>query len=278
MDTKAGGSMPGSSKSGDVKPWQREILAPDSPAAPGLPAGLVSGVVSHVAIIMDGNGRWANAQGLNRTAGHEAGEYALMDTIAGAVAAGVKYLSVYAFSTENWRRSPAEVKFLMGYSRRVLRARRDELNRWGVRVRWSGREGRLWKSVLAELRAAEALTRDNSGMQLIMCVNYGGRAELADAARAVAARVATREIRVENVTEKTLARELYLPDVPDVDLLIRTSGEQRTSNFLPWQAAYAELVFAPEPWPEYNRETLWRDLLAFQSRQRRFGRAVNRPA
>ncbi|MBB5846455.1 undecaprenyl diphosphate synthase [Mobiluncus mulieris] len=111
-----------------------------------------------------------------------------------------------------------------------------------------------------------------------MCVNYGGRAELADAARAVAARVATREIRAENVTEKTLARELYLPDVPDVDLLIRTSGEQRISNFLPWQAAYAELVFAPEPWPEYNRETLWRDLLVFQSRQRRFGAAVNRPA
>lgn len=260
------------------KPWERRIPAPDSPEASGLPAGLQPGVAKHVAIIMDGNGRWANAQGLPRTAGHEAGEYALMDTIAGAVQAGVKYLSVYAFSTENWRRSPAEVKFLMGYSRRVLRARRDELHAWGVRVRWSGRESRLWKSVLAELREAEALTRENTGTQLIMCVNYGGRAELADAARAVAARVTAGQLRAENVSEKTLARELYLPDVPDVDLLIRTSGEQRISNFLPWQAAYAELVFAPEAWPEYNRECLWRDLLAFQSRHRRFGGAVNRPA
>lgn len=255
--------------------WVRRITPPRG--NPALPSGLSRGAVSHVAIIMDGNGRWANARGLNRSAGHEAGEYALMDTIAGAVEAGVKYLSVYAFSTENWKRSPAEVKFLMGYSRRVLRNRRDELNAWGVRVRWSGREGRLWKSVLTELRTAEALTRNNTGTQLIMCLNYGGRAELADAARKLAQRVAAGTLKPERISEATLARELYLPDVPDVDLLIRTSGEQRTSNFLPWQAAYAELVFAPEPWPEYGRATLWRDILTYQHRDRRFGGAIDKP-
>lgn len=257
------------------KSWVRRITPPRE--NPELPAGLARAAAAHVAIIMDGNGRWANARGLNRTAGHEAGEYALMDTIAGAVEAGVKFLSVYAFSTENWKRSPAEVKFLMGYSRRVLRNRRDELNAWGVRVRWSGREGRLWKSVLTELRAAEALTRGNTGTQLIMCLNYGGRAELADAARKLAQRVAAGTLKPERITEAAFARELYLPDVPDVDLLIRTSGEQRTSNFLPWQAAYAELVFAPEPWPEYGRAALWRDLLAYQHRDRRFGGAIDRP-
>lgn len=265
-----------SAKLVDGKPWVRPIPAPAE--TPTLPTGLLPGTVKHVAIIMDGNGRWANARGLNRTAGHEAGEYALMDTIAGAVEAGVKYLSVYAFSTENWKRTPAEVKFLMGYSRRVLRGRRDELNKWGVRVRWSGREGRLWKSVLTELKTAEALTQENTGTQLIMCLNYGGRAELADAARKLAERAVEGKIKPERITEASLARELYLPDVPDVDLLIRTSGEQRTSNFLPWQAAYAELVFAPEAWPEYGREALWRDLLAYQNRDRRFGGAVDRPA
>lgn len=234
-------------------------------------------VPTHVAIIMDGNGRWANARGLTRTAGHQAGEAALMDTLAGAIEAGVKYLSVYAFSTENWRRSPAEVRFLMGYSRGVIRRRVGEILAWGGRVRWSGREGRLWRSVLKELRDAEARTAANTGTQLILCVNYGGRAEIADAAREIAAEVAAGKLRAESVNEKTFARRLYLPDVPDVDLLIRTSGEQRTSNFLPWQAAYAELAFAPEAWPDYGREQLWREILNFADRDRRFGGAVDAP-
>lgn len=262
---------------GATPPWQRPILPPTHPEAPTPPADLVLGSATHVAIIMDGNGRWANARGLDRTAGHEAGEYALMDTLAGAVAAGVKYLSVYAFSTENWRRSPAEVRFLMGYSRRVLRERRDELHAWGVRVRWSGRQEHLWKSVLSELRAAEELTGENQGTQLIMCLNYGGRAELTDAMRAVARRVEAGQLHTAGISEASVAQELYLPDVPDVDLLIRTSGEQRLSNFLPWQAAYAELAFVEEAWPQYGREKLWRELLDFQGRQRRFGAAVNRP-
>ncbi|MDU0969017.1 MAG: isoprenyl transferase [Actinomycetaceae bacterium] len=235
----------------------------------------LEGVPAHVALIMDGNGRWANRQGLPRTEGHRAGEVALMDTIAGALEAGVKALSVYAFSTENWRRSPAEVRFLMGYSRDVLRRRRDQLNEWGVRVRWSGRTPKLWKSVISELRAAEELTRHNTRMDFVMCVNYGGRAELADAARDIARAAAAGQLDPERVGEKTVQRHLYLPDLPDVDLMIRTSGEQRTSNFLPWQAAYAELAFVDEAWPEYNRTTLWRDLAAYTTRHRRFGGAVD---
>lgn len=233
------------------------------------------GACQHVAIIMDGNGRWANQRGLARTAGHQAGEAALMDVVAGAIEAGVRYLSVYAFSTENWKRSPAEVRFLMGYSRQVLRRRRDELNAWGVRVRWSGREGRLWKSVISELQTAEALTAQNRVLDLVMCINYGGRAELVDAARALATEAAQGRLKPGAISEKSLGARLYLPDVPDVDLLIRTSGEQRTSNFLPWQAAYAELCFAPEAWPEYNRHTLHRDLAAFGRRERRFGAATD---
>lgn len=233
-------------------------------------------VPAHVALIMDGNGRWANERGLPRTAGHTAGEVALMDTVAGAIEAGVKVLSVYAFSTENWRRSPSEVRFLMGYSREVLRRRRDELDAWGVRVRWSGREPKLWRSVLTELRAAEEMTCDNRVLDLVLCINYGGRAELADAARALARDVAAGRVNPERVTQASLASRLYLPDLPDVDLLIRTSGEQRTSNFLPWQAAYAELAFVGEAWPEYTREALWRDLAAYGSRERRFGGAIER--
>ncbi|OKL47481.1 isoprenyl transferase [Boudabousia liubingyangii] len=241
-----------------------------------MPAQFKTGSVEHVAIIMDGNGRWANQQGLPRVAGHQAGEYALMDTIAGAIEAGVKVLSVYAFSTENWRRSPSEVRFLMGYSRNVLRARRDQLDEWNVRVRWSGRKPRLWKSVLKELMAAEEQTKDNTGLTLVMNLNYGGRAELADATRLIAERVARGELKPEGITEDTLARSLYLPDLPDVDLLVRTSGEQRLSNYLLWQCAYAEMMFVPEAWPDFGRQSLWRVLDEFTHRERRFGGAVDR--
>ncbi|MFT0762996.1 isoprenyl transferase [Actinomyces sp. F1_1611] len=229
----------------------------------------------HVAVIMDGNGRWANARGLPRTEGHRAGELALMDTVAGAVEAGIGYISMYAFSTENWSRSPAEVRFLMGYSRDTIRRRAAQLHRWGVRIRWVGRAPRLWKSVINELRAAEELTANNRGTQLLLCVNYGGRAELADAARALAEEVERGERTARSINEKALARHLYVPDVPDVDLLIRTSGEQRISNFLLWQLAYAELDFVDLAWPEFGREQLWERLLAYGSRQRRFGGAVD---
>ena len=235
-------------------------------------------IPQHVAIVMDGNGRWANARGLARTEGHRAGEAALLDVMAGAVQMGIKYVSVYAFSTENWKRSPEEVRFLMGFSRDVLRRQRDTLNSWGVRIRWAGREPRLWRSVVNELKAAEELTKANQSCQLTMCVNYGGRAEIADAVKAIAEQVAAGELKPSQVTEKTVAKHLDEPEMPDVDLFLRTSGEQRTSNFLLWQSAYAEMVFIDELWPDVDRTTLWAAVREYASRDRRYGGAVDKPA
>lgn len=231
----------------------------------------------HIGIVMDGNGRWANQRGLPRTEGHRAGEQALLDVMAGAVEMGIEYVSVYAFSTENWKRSPDEVAFLMGFSRDVLRRQRDTLNSWGVRVRWNGRTPRLWKSVIRELHKAEELTKDNTGTNLVMCVNYGGRAEIADAVQTIASRVAQGTLHPKNVNEKAIGEHLKLPDVPDVDLFLRTSGEQRLSNFLLWQAAYAELVFIDTLWPDVDRQTLWDAVELYASRDRRYGGAVDQP-
>jgi len=235
-------------------------------------------VPEHVAIVMDGNGRWANARGLPRIEGHRAGEAALLDVVAGAVEVGVKHLSVYAFSTENWRRSPEEVKFLMGFNREVLRRRRDQLNEWGVRVRWVGRAPKLWSSVISELREAEEMTKRNDVMTLQMCVNYGGRLELVDAIRGIAEGVANGSINPARISEKTVQAHLYEPKLPDVDLFIRSSGEQRTSNFLLWQSAYSEMVFLDTLWPDFSRVQLWRAIEDYASRDRRFGGAVDAPA
>lgn len=232
-----------------------------------------SGHGLHVAIVMDGNGRWANARGLPRTEGHKAGEDALMDVIAGAIESGVSVLSVYAFSTENWKRSPREVSFLMGYSREVIRRRRDELNSWGVRILWSGRQARLWGSVLKELKEAERLTRHNSTITLNFCVNYGGRAEIADAAARLAEDVKRGLVRPSQINPDLLGQYMYQPDLPNVDLFIRTGGEQRTSNFLLWESPYAELIFVDEAWPEFDRHSLWRCLEQYSGRNRRFGGA-----
>lgn len=240
------------------------------------PAFRADEVPQHVALIMDGNGRWANERGLPRTEGHRAGEYALMDTIAGAIDAGVRYLSVYTFSTENWKRSPAEVRFIMSYATDVLARRTAQLNEWGVHVRWSGREPRLWKSVIHALEKAEETTHTNTTLDLVMCVNYGGRAEIADAARSIAQDVAAGKLSPRGISEKTLQRHLYLPDVPDVDLMIRTSGEQRLSNYMLWQMAYAEMMFTNTPWPQFDREALWDCLLEYAGRERRFGGARDR--
>ncbi|OFT22243.1 isoprenyl transferase [Arthrobacter sp. HMSC08H08] len=232
----------------------------------------------HVGIVMDGNGRWANQRGLPRTEGHRAGEQALLDVVAGAIEAGIKHVSVYAFSTENWKRSPDEVRFLMGFSRDVLRRQRDTLNEWGVRVRWSGERGRLWKSVISELETAEQMTRNNTVMDLVMCVNYGGRSEIMRAVREIASDVASGALSERGVTEKALNARMYQPDLPDVDLFLRTSGEHRISNFLLWQSAYAELVFLDTLWPDMSREVFWDALGQYVSRDRRFGGAVNKPA
>ena len=222
---------------------------------------------------MDGNGRWAKKRGLPRTAGHEAGEAALLDVIHGAIAIGVKELSAYAFSTENWRRSPEEVKFLMGFNRDVLRRRRDEMHDLGVRVRWVGSPGRLWKSVITELQEAEELTRNNRMLTLNMCVNYGGRKEIVDAMIRIASDVAGNVISVDSISEKTLKKYFYNPEMSDVDLFLRTSGEERTSNFLPWQSVYAEMVFMNVLWPDVDRRTLWEAVKIYSERERRFGKA-----
>jgi undecaprenyl diphosphate synthase len=222
---------------------------------------------------MDGNGRWAKKRGLPRTAGHEAGEAALFDVVQGAIQIGVKELSAYAFSTENWRRSPEEVKFLMGFNRDVLRRRRDEMNDLGVRIRWVGRPQRLWGSVINELQEAEELTKKNKVLTLNMCVNYGGRSELVDAVSEIAAEVAKRKLKPGQITEKLISKHLYNPKMSDVDLFLRSSGEQRTSNFLPWQSVYAEFVFMDVLWPDVDRHTLWKAIEIYAERDRRFGKA-----
>ena len=230
-------------------------------------------IPQHVAIVMDGNGRWAKQRGLARTAGHEAGELALVDMVHGAIEIGIKELSVYAFSTENWRRSPEEVKFLMGFNRQVIHDRRDELNELGVKVRWVGRSKKLWSSVISELQEAQELTKNNKVLTLNMCINYGGQAEIIDAAIAIAKDAVRKRIKPDSLTEKTFAKYLYAPEMPDVDLFLRSSGEQRTSNFLMWQSAYAEMVFMDVLWPDADRRTLWRAIEIYAERERRFGKA-----
>jgi undecaprenyl diphosphate synthase len=237
---------------------------------PDVPPDLVP---RHVAIVMDGNGRWAKARGLPRTAGHERGEAALFDVVEGALQIGVTHLSAYAFSTENWKRSPDEVRFLMGFNRDVIRRRRDEMHAMGVRVRWAGRRPRLWRSVIRELEVAEELTRANRALTLTMCVNYGSRAELADAAAALAADAVAGNIDPAKVDARVLARYLDEPGLPDVDMFWRTSGEQRLSNFMLWQSAYAEMVFSDVAWPDVDRRHLWAAVEEYAGRTRRYGSA-----
>jgi undecaprenyl diphosphate synthase len=242
---------------------------------PALPPEFVP---KHVAIVMDGNGRWANERGLPRVEGHKRGEAVVLELARGAIEIGVKWLSLYAFSTENWKRSPDEVRFLMGFNRDVIRRRVDELDGLGVRVRWAGRRPRLWRSVVNELQAAEVRTQHNEVMNLTMCVNYGGRAEVGDAAREIARLAAAGKINPERVDERTVARYLYQPEMPDVDLFIRPSGEQRTSNFMLWQSAYAELVFQDTLFPDVDRRHLWSACEEYARRDRRFGGAIDRAA
>ena len=237
---------------------------------PQIPLDQVPG---HVAIVMDGNGRWAKARGLPRTAGHEMGEAALFDVVEGAIEIGVKAVSAYAFSTENWKRSPDEVRFLMGFNRDVIRRRRDQMHELGVRVRWAGRRPRLWRSVIKELEAAEELTKHNKVLTLTMCVNYGGRAEIADAAAAIARDAVAGKLNPARIDERTIAKYLDEPEMTDVDMFWRTSGEQRTSNFLLWQSAYAELVFSDIAWPDVDRLALWAAIEDYAARNRRYGSA-----
>ena len=249
----------------DPKPHPSGATAPHIPPAQ-LP--------KHVAIIMDGNGRWAKQRGLKRTAGHEAGEAVLFDVIEGALELGIPYLSAYAFSTENWKRSPDEVRWLMNFNRDVIHRRRDELNALGVRIRWAGRRPKLWKSVIKELEDAEQLSAHNTKLTMQFCVNYGGRAEIVDAARQIARLAQAGKLDPERISEKTFAKYLDEPDIPDVDLFLRSSGEQRISNFLLWQGAYAEFVSLDKLWPDFDRRDLWQACLMYANRDRRYGGAI----
>ncbi len=252
---------------------------PPDPHAGGARAPAIAAefLPRHVALVMDGNGRWAKERGLPRIEGHKRGEHSLFDVIMGAIELGIPYLSAYAFSTENWRRSPDEVRFLMGFNRDVIRRRRDQLHEMGVRVRWAGRRPRLWRSVISELEDAERLTAGNSVLTLQFCVNYGGRAEIVDAAAAIAADVAAGRLTPGAVDEKVFARYLDEPEIPDVNLFIRSSGEQRISNFLLWQSAYAELVFLDTLFPDFDRRHLWHACEIYASRDRRYGGAAPNP-
>jgi undecaprenyl diphosphate synthase len=253
------------------KQLRQPPVHPTGVKPPKLPSDLIP---KHVAIVMDGNGRWAKERGLPRTAGHEQGESALLDCVHGALELGIGHISAYAFSTENWKRSPDEVRFLMGFNRDVIRRRRDEMHEMGVRIRWAGRRPKLWRSVIKELEEAEELTAKNKKLTLTMCVNYGGRAEIADAAAAMARDVAAGKLNPEKIDERMFHRYLDEPDMPDVDLFVRSSGEQRTSNFLLWQSAYAEMVFLDTLWPDFDRRHLWHACEVFASRDRRYGGAI----
>ena len=254
-----------------VSDYSPPAKRPPSRHQSGAQPPAVAVVPTHVAIVMDGNGRWATQRGLDRTAGHEQGETALFDVIEGAIEIGVKYLSVYAFSTENWKRAPSEVKWLMGFNRDTIHRRRQDLDSLDVRIRWAGRKPRLWASVIKELRQAEEITKHNQGLTLQFCVNYGGQAELSDAIQAIARDARDGKLDPERMTQARLRKYLYCPDIPDVDLFIRSSGEQRTSNFLIWQSAYAELVFLDQLWPDFDRRDLWQAIEIYANRDRRFG-------
>ena len=230
----------------------------------------LSALPRHVAIVMDGNGRWAKKRGLARTDGHRAGEDAVARAVDAALELGIGNLTVYAFSTENWRRPPSEVRFLLNDTERFVRRRRDEFHSKGVRMRWIGRrERKIPKRILDQIDESVAMTKDNKRMTLTVAFNYGSRAELVDAVRGIAAD----KINPSKITDKTIAKHLYDDELPDVDLFIRTSGEQRISNYLLWQSAYAELVFLDVLWPDFSREHLFEAVREYQRRGRRFGGA-----
>jgi undecaprenyl diphosphate synthase len=225
-------------------------------------------IPTHVAAVMDGNGRWAERQGLKRTEGHTAGEEALFDAVEGALALGIEWFTVYAFSTENWRRPPEEVRFLMGFNESLLVRRRDELHERGVRVKVLGRrDWRVPKRLLRRIDEAVELTARNRKLTLNVAFNYGGRAEIVDAVR----RLVEEGVAPNKIDEKAIARRLYDPEMPDPDLVLRTSGEYRLSNFLLWESAYSELVFTDVLWPDFRREHLYEAVREFQARDRRFG-------
>ena len=225
----------------------------------------------HVAIIMDGNGRWAKARGLPRVAGHRRGADAVRRVVRGAGELGIPVLTLFAFSTENWARPADEVSDLMGLLRHYLRSELDELRKNGARLRVIGNREGLAPDIVRDIAEAEKLTQGNSRIDVNICVNYGSRDEIVRAARVLAQRAVAGELTVDGIDESSFERELLTAGVPDPDLLIRTSGEQRTSNFLLWQCAYAELVFVDTLWPDFGKEHLEQAVAEFRRRERRYG-------
>ncbi len=226
-------------------------------------------VPRHVACVMDGNGRWAQLRGLSRSEGHAAGEQALLETVYAADDIGIGWLTVYAFSTENWKRPVGEVRFLMRLNEMILLRNIDELDERNIRVRFTGRsDRRVPPRLRREIERATERTAGNTGMTLTFAFNYGGRAELIDAMK----RMVDDGVRAKDIDEKAVRSYLYHPDMPDPDLVVRTSGEYRISNFLLWELAYSELVFTDVLWPDFDADELYRAVLAFQTRDRRFGK------
>ncbi|MGO9357041.1 MAG: isoprenyl transferase [Xanthobacteraceae bacterium] len=225
----------------------------------------------HVAIIMDGNGRWASARGLPRGEGHRRGVDALRRVVRAAHELGISYLTIFSFSSENWSRPATEIGDLFGLLRRFIRNDLASLHRDGVRVRVIGEREGLEPDIRDLLTEAEELTRNNSALTLVVAFNYGSRQEIARAARRLAVEVAEGLRASDTITADTLGKYLDAPDIPDPDLIIRTSGEQRLSNFLMWQAAYSELVFVPIHWPDFDRAALESAIAEYSRRERRFG-------
>ena len=249
------------------------IMMKMSKAAPSVPIGEFI-IPRHVAIIMDGNGRWAAARGLPRGEGHRRGVEALRRTVRAAGDLGIGILTIFSFSAENWSRPPSEIRELMGLLRRFIRNDLGDLHRNGVHVRVIGDRDDLAPDIRGLLEEAEDLTRDNDKLTLVVAFNYGARQEIARAAQRLAAEVAAGRVAIADVTADRLATYLDAPDLPDPDLIIRTSGEQRLSNFLLWQAAYSELVFVPVYWPDFDRAALEQAIVEFRGRERRFGGLV----
>lgn len=228
-------------------------------------------VPEHVAIIMDGNGRWANARGLPRTFGHRKGVEAVRETVRAAAEAGVRYLTLFAFSSENWRRPEAEINDLFGLLKTFIRRDLAELHRENVRIRIIGDRTSLREDIRSPLLEAEETTRGNSSLTVVIAFNYGSRDEIARAAASLAADVAAGRLNASDINAQMIDERLDTADIPDPDLIIRTSGEERLSNFLLWQAAYAELMFVPDLWPDFTREVFFAALERFSARDRRFG-------
>ncbi len=228
----------------------------------------LSAVPRHVACVMDGNGRWAEQRDLPRIEGHKKGEHALFEAVEGALELGVEWLTVYAFSTENWRRPPDEVKFLINFNEDILLRRQQELHERGVQIRFIGRnDWRVPKRLTKRMNEAAELTKNNTKLKFTIAFNYGGRAEIIDAVKSLM----KSGVAADKINEKMLARHLYDPQMPDVDLMIRTSGEYRTSNFLLWELAYAEMWFTETLWPDFDRSDISKAVYDFQNRTRRYG-------